>query len=699
MEVRYLEVRRLALALILMNCLLLPLSAQTQPAPTAKARIALFEPCGQTADAALAAALCTVADSVELSLVCLQRYEVRRVAAVDPTRDLDKVRVYCQANRIDQAIAGSGSARPTGGYAFQLVVYDRRSDSIILSREGASTGALDMFDTTDELVAALLDGLSGEHLLFGSLVIETDPPGALVSVNGTEAGPSPLSLRGLPVGKVTVGARSSGRETAETSVTIVDSDTVSASLRLARSMGTLALNMPEDAAVLIRGTDPGEVTIRGSEPRQIPTGTYEVQASCPGLAPVTQTIEIPHNRTFSWTPWAKGYLDVQSEPAGAMVIVDGTERGSAPLIVEVDPGVLHRVELKKDKYEPYLTEVSAAAARKVSVKPKLAGTPGSIQVNTIPPGATAYLDEDKTLTTPGTFDGVLPGAHTVSFDELFVNRRYYSSPEAVTVNVNPGDQSTLSHELVPGSAKLTISEAPPSSSVAVDGKPVDATVLTSGAVVPAGDLAVAVSSPAGQNWRLTYSARPGTESTWTPRTMTASLPRRTITVDGNGDDWEGIWPCWQGRFWTSFYPNQPGTRLARTFVCRDDDTIYWRMDFANGTPSPILSKYIDDKLVYVMRLMDHGDLLTVELSFDRQRGVATGIRILHSFTNQSSTIKQDLKWAAGNSMLEVALPVAAIRNYIANGPWSVDFDVATVNSSGHWVTSVASDRISIDFVR
>jgi hypothetical protein len=57
-----------------MNCPLLPLSAQTQPVPTAKARIALFEPCGQTGDAAFTAALCTVADSVELSLVCLQRY-------------------------------------------------------------------------------------------------------------------------------------------------------------------------------------------------------------------------------------------------------------------------------------------------------------------------------------------------------------------------------------------------------------------------------------------------------------------------------------------------------------------------------------------------------------------------------------------------------------------------------------------------
>ena len=262
-------VRRLALVLIALSFITASAAAQAQ---ASRARIALFEPSGRSADATLTAALKTVGDSVELSLACLQRYEVQRLPAVDPASEMDKVRSYCQANRIDQAIAGNGSARSAGGYSFQLVVYDRRSDSITFVQEGASTGALDMFDATDALVAALLDGLSGTHLLFGSLVIETDPPGAAVSVNGTEAGPAPLSLRGLPVGAVTLSARASGRETTETSVTIVDGETASASLKLARSMGTLALDMPPDALATVRGIDvEGEMALGSGSP-PLPTG-------------------------------------------------------------------------------------------------------------------------------------------------------------------------------------------------------------------------------------------------------------------------------------------------------------------------------------------------------------------------------------------------------------------------------------------
>jgi hypothetical protein len=64
--------------------------------------------------------------------------------------------------------------------------------------QGASAGALDMFDVTDALVSSLLDGLSGTHLLFGSLSLNSDPAGATVSVNGKDVGATPVSLRGLP---------------------------------------------------------------------------------------------------------------------------------------------------------------------------------------------------------------------------------------------------------------------------------------------------------------------------------------------------------------------------------------------------------------------------------------------------------------------------------------------------------------------
>jgi hypothetical protein len=179
---------------------------------------------------------------MELSLDVLQRYEVRRLPSADPAKDLDKVRAYCQENRIDQAILGSGSARPGGGYRFRLVVYDRKTDSTTTDQQGASSGVLDMFDVTDALVASLLDGLSGTHLLFGSLSVKTDPAGAMVSVNGKDVGRAPLGLRGLPVGTVELAARMDGREGAEATVTIVDGETTSASLKLPTDLFKLVRN-------------------------------------------------------------------------------------------------------------------------------------------------------------------------------------------------------------------------------------------------------------------------------------------------------------------------------------------------------------------------------------------------------------------------------------------------------------------------
>ena len=259
-------VRRSAFALFVGLTFGVSLSAQS----SGHTRIALFDPVGNSRDSTLAAVLSTVTDSVELSLDVLQRYDVKRLPAVDPSTGLDKVRAYCEANRMDQAIMGSGAARTAGGYDFRLVVYDRRKDSITVDQKGSSTGVLDIFDTTDALIASLLDGLSGTHLLFGSLTVETDPVGATVAVNGKKVGASPVNLRGLPVGTIQVSAHSDGREDVVTTVTIVDGQSADQALTLVRSTGTLSVKAPADAVITVRSGELGEKSL-----------TARVRCHCP----------------------------------------------------------------------------------------------------------------------------------------------------------------------------------------------------------------------------------------------------------------------------------------------------------------------------------------------------------------------------------------------------------------------------------
>jgi hypothetical protein len=289
---------------------------------TTRTRVALFQPAAQEEDSTLVSLLCTMADSVELSLDLLQRYEVRRLPPADPAKDLNRVRTYCQENRIDQAIFGSGSARKGGGYAFRLMVYDRKTDRISTDRHGASSSALDTFDVTDALVASLLDQLSGEHLLFGSLSVETDPAGAAVSINGRDVGTAPLSLRGLPVGTVQLAARVASHEEAQETVAIADGQTASASLRLARSIGRLTVRTPTDSQVTVSNAEIGQKMVAAPASLDLPTGDYLVTAAKAGLASVSGRVTVVRNVGVSWAPWTSR-LSILDAPSGSTVKVDG----------------------------------------------------------------------------------------------------------------------------------------------------------------------------------------------------------------------------------------------------------------------------------------------------------------------------------------------------------------------------------------
>jgi hypothetical protein len=545
----------------------------------------LFEPAGQRSDTALAAVLATVADSVELSLDVLQRYEVRRLPPADPAKDLARVKAYCQANHIDQAILGSGSAKSDGGYLFKLVVYDRRSDSITLAPEGSSTGALDMFEVTDKLVGTLLDGLSGTHLLFGSLSVESDPAGATVSVNGKEVGTAPVSLRGLPAGAVQLSATLAGHEDASTSVTITDGDSTDAPLSLARSTGTLALTVPKDAVVSVSSAEIGKKDFSGPGAATLPTGQYDVQASCPGIPAVSGKVTVGRNAATPYLPWPKGYLDVQAVPAGATIVVDGVERGVAPLVVDVQPGTRHHLELKHDKYETFAADVSVAVGDKTPLAPVLVGLPGAVRVETSIPGADVSL-EGQWGRTPFVFENVATGRHLVRVLDLKVGNRMYTAGQPTTVEVNPGETTVVSKELAAGTGHLTIVDAPPGSVVQIDGKEVDSNkALTTGIDVPAGSMNVTVQGPTSQRWNndaLFVGA--GGDLRQSVHALSVVLPRRTIQLNGKTDSWAGIEPIVDLSGSSPTFMGDAATAIARVFMCRDDKNLYWRVDFAERNP-------------------------------------------------------------------------------------------------------------------
>jgi serine/threonine-protein kinase len=139
----------------------------------------------------------------------------------------------------------------------------------------------------------------------GTLLIDSDPPGASVSVDGEPRGLTPLTLRDLAVGAYAITLERSGYETFRQRVTL------------------------------------SEATPRA-----------ELKPVLERAAPVPPT---------------QATLTVLSTPFGAGVTLDGTAVGQTPLTnLRVRPGS-HRVELRKPGYEPWSQTIDAAAGRNLRV--------------------------------------------------------------------------------------------------------------------------------------------------------------------------------------------------------------------------------------------------------------------------------------------------------------------------------------------
>jgi hypothetical protein len=111
---------------------------------------------------------------------------------------------------------------------------------------------------------------------------------------------------------------------------------------------------------------------------------------------------------------ASGTLNVNTNPPGAHVFVDGVERGLTPLTVTLKPGS-HAMELRGEG-EPRTMPITIAAGGQLAQYidlPKGAATVGQLHVRSEPAGARVSVDGVAHGTSPVTIADLTPGEHAV----------------------------------------------------------------------------------------------------------------------------------------------------------------------------------------------------------------------------------------------------------------------------------------------
>ena len=238
--------------------------------------------------------------------------------------------------------------------------------------------------------------------------------------------------------------------------------------RAASAMGTLVVqSSPAGVQVFVDGVDRGVTPARLS----LPPGSHILELrgkGVPRVIPLSMTsgAELSQYLEFAETP-ETGYLAIQSDPPGARVFVDGTERGIAPLTVpDLAPGE-HTVVLQAGEgvSAKHVVFVQAGAQASLVAPIAAAAPPGPVSGwLSIKAPVTIEIHQNGRLIGSSDADRVMlvSGKHELEFVNETLNLRM-----SRTVQIIPGKVTPLTLDLPSGVVHLNAS---PWAEVWIDGQ-------------------------------------------------------------------------------------------------------------------------------------------------------------------------------------------------------------------------------------
>ncbi len=289
-------------------------------------------------------------------------------------------------------------------------------------------------------------GLPPAPPALATLVLDSRPQGAEVRVDGRLVGRTPLELQVTP-GRKEVEFRLAGYQTYRTAVNPRPGERVQVLAQLvpeART-GTLSVDSnPRGAEVHLNGQPRGRTPLTLT----LNEGSYRLEVRLSGYQPYQATVRVERGRetrlTANLVPEVRtGTLNLDSNPRGAEVYVNGEPRGRTPLTLVLNEGS-YRVEFRLPGYQPYQTMVRVERGREVRVLANLVPEvrKGVLNLDSTPRGALVELDGRPQGQTPLSLE-VLPGTYLLRLS--LPGYQTFETP----VEVRPGEVQYLTVALTP----------------------------------------------------------------------------------------------------------------------------------------------------------------------------------------------------------------------------------------------------------
>ena len=230
------------------------------------------------------------------------------------------------------------------------------------------------------------------------LKIQTEPAGAKVMIDGESKGTSPVVVT---PGKHVIEATKNGFQKARRVVTVPPNQTLPVSISLKPLTGLLLIHTnPDDAAVQVDGID------RGQSPlflMDVSLGQHIVKFTKIGYLDKEIEINVKSRspmRIDKNLSSSSAILAISSVPAGARVLLNGTDKGQTPCRLEGIPAGESTLEISSEGYKSFTQKIKLSAGQDESVSATLKAIRAKLKIASAPTGAKIYVDNMLRGTAP-----------------------------------------------------------------------------------------------------------------------------------------------------------------------------------------------------------------------------------------------------------------------------------------------------------